>query len=656
MDEHPAPQAPLGDSLPPDVLGAAIARIGDIVMVTEAGASARILFVNPAFEAITGYRADEALGRSPGFLRGPDTSEDEVRRISAAFHARGTFRAEVLNYRKDGAPIWLEIEGSPVRSPSTGAECYVFVERDISGRKKAEAAKREQERAVATLFSNLPGMAYRCRNDDARTVEFVSAGCRELTGFEAGQLVGGEPGGFEKLVEADDRVAVRREVARSVAQGEAFELSYRIRTRAGALKWVWDRGRAVPAAGFAPPVIEGFMTDITERKLLESQVLQNERLESVGTLAGGIAHDLNNVLSPIMMAGDLLADQMKDKEAAQLLQVIAKSAKRGAELVRQILLFARGLEGPKLAVEVESIFGELRAFLESTLPKSIRVSMEIVPGTRAMAGDPVRLHQLLLGLAVNARDAMPDGGTLVVTAAPAFIPASGPRPHPDAVPGDFVRIDVADTGCGIPETVRGQIFNPFFTTKGVGKGSGLGLSTARSIAKSHAGFITLVSAVGVGTTFSVFIPTADSGLARPVRGDPAGEAKGPPARGSGQLVLVVDDEQSVRVIMHSTLEGYGYRVALAPDGLEALKILEGGGAPIAAALVDIHMPGIGGTMTIGALRSRRPELPIVGTSGYATADERAEAARNGAAYFLEKPFSVETLLHTVAAAIGSSVR
>jgi PAS domain S-box-containing protein len=649
-------QNPFGTVLPPDVLAAAVDGINDIVMVTESDPlqepGPRILYVNPAFEKVTGYKPDEVLGRSPRFMQGPATSADEIRRIDEALSERRHVRGELLNYRKDGKPVWLEIDATTTRNPATGIEFFVFTERDITERKKAEAAQREQERVVATLFSNLPGMAYRARNDRVSTMEFVSGGCRELTGYEPEALIGNRLKSFEDITEAEDRKGVRQIITKAVERSEPFELTYRIRTRDGALKWVWERGRAVPGPDGQAQMLEGFITDITERKLLESQVLQNQRLESVGTLAGGIAHDLNNVFAPIMMAGDLLSDKAQDKDDAQLLDVIAASAKRGAELVRQILLFARGMEGPRIAVDTAALFAELKTFLDSTLPKSIRVNFEIPAGIAAISGDPVQLHQMLLNLAVNASDAMPTGGRLAISATAASVSASSPRPHPDAVPGSFIRIDISDSGCGIPDILKGQVFDPFFTTKGVGRGSGLGLSTARSIVKAHCGFITFVSTEGIGTTFSVFLPTAESGLSRTVRGDAPKLSAGPLPRGKGENILVVDDEDSVRVIMRSTLESFGYRAVVAADGAEAVALFRSAPALFDMALVDMQMPGLDGGKTIMALRHIRPGLPIVGASGLATNQNREQAAANGVRHFLDKPFSVETLIRTVHAAMA----
>ncbi|HXQ81374.1 MAG TPA: PAS domain S-box protein [Opitutaceae bacterium] len=653
-----AAKDPTATALPPDVVGATVARLNDVVIVTEASPvdepGPRILFVNPAFEKMTGYTSEEVVGRSPRFLSGPGTSKPDLLRIEAALRSRAPVRAELLNYRKDGTPFWVEIVATPMASPPAPGEYTVFIERDVTERKRAEEALREQERAMATLFSNLPGMAYRCRNDGYWTMEFVSDGCRELTGYDPEAIIGNRLKSFEEIIDPEDRKAVRESNTRTLERSEAFELTYRIRTREGAVKWVLERGRSVPGPDGHTRHFEGFVTDITERKLLELQVVQNQRLESIGTLAGGIAHDLNNVFAPIMMAGELLSDKSGDSDSGQLLEVISASARRGAELVRQILLFARGLEGQRVALTPSALLAEIQTFLDSTLPKSIRINIDVAPGLPEISGDPTQLHQVLLNLCVNARDAMPSGGRLAISAERAHVPPSAPRPHPDAVPGDFVRIDVADTGCGIPDILKGQIFDPFFTTKGVGRGTGLGLSTARSIVKSHRGFVTFHSTEGAGTTFSVFLPTAAAGLSPQTRDDHAKTDLVPLPRGKGEHILVVDDEVSVRLIMRSTLENFGFRVSTASDGAEAIALFRNPSGQFDLALVDMQMPGLDGGKTIVALRHLRPGLPIMGASGLATSEDREHAAANGVRHFLEKPFSVETLIRTVHAAMAKT--
>jgi PAS domain S-box-containing protein len=655
-------QAPRSDGrkqywtvLPADMAGAAVVRLNDIVMVTEADPfeepGPRILYVNPAFERITGYTADEVLGRSPRFLQGPLTPESEIRRIEEALLARRPVRAELLNYRKDGTPFWVEFEASSMKSPSADAEFFVFIEREVTERKQTEEALRGHEQAMATLFRNLPGMAYRCRDDDHWTKEFVSAGCCDLTGYKPEDLIDNRLTSFGEIIHPDDRKAVRDTVSAAAASDGQFELSYRIRTRDGAIKWVLDRGRAVAVPNSSTRAFEGFISDVTERKLLEQQVVQNQRLESIGTLAGGIAHDLNNILAPIMMAGDLLQEKMPDAEGGQLLGVIKGNAKRGAELVRQILLFARGMEGPRVSVQPQALLGEIRTFLDGTFPKSVHIDCAVAPGTGPILGDPSQLHQLLLNLCVNARDAMPSGGRLSLSAAGATVSPTSPRPHPEAVPGDFIRLDVADTGTGIPDILKGQIFDPFFTTKGVGRGSGLGLSTARSIVKAHAGFITFVSREGAGTTFSVFLPAADAAAQQRAPAE-ASPRPGLPPRGKGERILIVDDEDSVRQIMRTSLEHFGFQATKAGGGAEALEIARSSPGVFSLAIVDIQMPGLDGIQTIAALRLMNPDLPVVASSGYASVENRDNAAANGVHHFLEKPFTVETLVRTVHAAMG----
>src|SRR5208283_1379422 len=281
-------QSPQRAGVPSDVLGAAVDRLNDIVMVTEGTPveepGPRIVFVNPAFERMTGYAADEVVGRSPRFLSGPGTSKADLARIDAALRERKPVKAELLNYRKGGAPFWVEITATPAESPTAGGEYIVFIESDITERKGAEAALREQERSMAALFSNLPGMAFRCRNDGFWTMEFISDGCLELTGYEAAEIIGNRQTSYEEIIDPEDRKAVRETDARSLERGEAFEITYRIRTRKGAVKWVQERGRPVPGPDGKARYFEGFITDVTERKLLELQVAQNQRLESIGTL------------------------------------------------------------------------------------------------------------------------------------------------------------------------------------------------------------------------------------------------------------------------------------------------------------------------------------------------------------------------------------
>ncbi|MDE3083711.1 MAG: PAS domain S-box protein [Verrucomicrobiota bacterium] len=639
------------------LLSNAVARLNDIVLITEAepvdDPGPRIVFVNEAFERITGYRREEAVGHSARILlHGPETCRETVQLIRAAHREKRPIRVELLKYKKSGVQYWAEMEIVPIFDHGGNVTHFVSIERDITERKLAYEALHEQQRRMKTLLSNLPGMAYRCRNDARWTMEFVSDGCHALTGYEPEALLGNRQISYEELIEPEDRAAVRNSIEAALAHNQSFELTYRIRARNGGVRWVWGRGQGVLSPDDAVQFLEGFVSDITDNKRLEAQALQAQRLESIGTLAGGIAHDLNNVLAPILISVDLLRDKITDERLGSLIGMIANNAQRGAELVRQILLFARGAEGRRIVVMPTGILEELRRLLDETFPKSISIEISAPPELPKISCDPTQIHQVLLNLCVNARDAMPSGGLLRLTASTAVFHTADPKLPREGRPGAYVQIDVTDTGCGIPETIRDRIFDPFFTTKEIGRGTGLGLSTTRSIIKTHSGFLTFVSAAGTGTTFSIFLP------AEPIHGQTpsvlnnAGATELP--RGSGECILVVDDELFVRQIVRSALEFHGYRVLLAADGAEAVQMFTRHSDIIELAVVDMQMPGVDGAATIVALHNLRPTLHVVCASGFSNRQSRAQVECYGVRHFLDKPFNSEALVRTVQAALRDS--
>ena len=372
---------------------------------------------------------------------------------------------------------------------------------------------------------------------------------------------------------------------------------YRFLLKDGRYANVQDRGYVVRNAAGRGIRMVGGMTDLTERKKLEAQYLRAQRMESIGTLAGGVAHDLNNVLSPIMMAIDLLKlDASGNPKRLQLLDTIRASARRGADLVRQVLSFARGLEGERIAVDLHHLVDDLRGIITETFPRKITIETEIPSNLWPIIGDATQIHQVLLNLAVNARDAMPEGGTLTFAADNLEVDAQYAGTGQEVRPGPYVMIAVTDTGTGMPPEVRDRIFEPFFTTKEIGKGTGLGLSTVHAITKSHGGFLTVDSEMGHGTTFKVFLP-ADRELARIA----AENAPVDVPRGRGELVLVVDDEESIRSITQQTLEAFGYRVLTASDGAEAVAVFAQHTGETALVLIDMAMPVLDGPTAIHAL-------------------------------------------------------
>ena len=385
--------------------------------------------------------------------------------------------------------------------------------------------------------------------------------------------------------------------------------------------------------------------DVTERRKLESRLLRTQRMESIGTLAGGIAHDLNNVLAPILISIDLLrAESRGDPEQLKVIEAIRTSANRGASLVRQVLTFARGLEGQRVAVDLRALFSDFESLVKETFPKNIRIVTEAPRDLKRVNGDPTQIHQVLLNLAVNARDAMPTGGVLSIVASSHTCDEASVLGHADAKPGNYVRIAVDDTGEGISPEIRDRVFEPFFTTKEVGKGTGLGLATVYAIVKSHNGFITVSSNVGSGTTFYIHLPT-DPGLPEPEPARPAAPVAA--SKGRGETILVVDDEDAIRRVLTRVLERSGYRVVSASDGAQACEYYADHMDEIALVLTDMMMPVMDGAATISAVLSMNPSARIVASSGLHVAENTAKAHALGVHDFLPKPYETATVLRAI---------
>jgi two-component system cell cycle sensor histidine kinase/response regulator CckA len=392
-------------------------------------------------------------------------------------------------------------------------------------------------------------------------------------------------------------------------------------------------------------------TDVTERRRLEAQVLRTQRLESVGVLAGGIAHDFNNLLTPMLMAVKILREDRPADERAGLLATLQAGAERGAELVRKLMSFAGGGGGERRPVAVAGVVREIEGIAAHTFPKSIRVDVRLPADLPAVLADETQLSQVLLNLCVNARDAMPDGGTLAIAAAAVRVDPAEAAGHPDARPGDYVRLEVADTGTGIPADVLDRVFDPFFTTKKAGHGTGLGLSTVLGIVRSHGGFLTMASTPGAGTRFAVYWPIADAPAAAPA----ATESPALPTRSASGLVLVVDDEAPILHAARATLEGAGYQVASARDGRAAIDLYRAAGLAVTAVVLDVMMPEMDGGATLAELRKLDPACRVLLTSGLRLPAPLAAATRDGGVGFLAKPYSGDQLLTAVGALTGSAV-
>jgi PAS domain S-box-containing protein len=503
---------------------------------------------------------------------------------------------------------------------------------------RAHADQRIREQAALLDKARDAIIAY----DMDGTVVYWNKSAERLTGWSAEEMLG--EAARERLYTEEQREKLQECFATIEEKGE-WTGELRQQTKDGDELVVESRWTLVRDNAGNPSSVLVINTDITERKQLEMQFLRSQRMESIGRLVGGIAHDLGNLLVPILLGVKVLQQRFDDDgQVERTLSMIQKSAERGSDMVDQVLAFARGVDGERITLDPGAIIDEVDKIIQETFPDRITVETEVDDTLDTIVGDATQIQQVLMNLSVNARDAMPDGGTLSIEAENVDLSESEARRNIEAEPGPYVRITVSDTGTGIPDDALDKIFEPFFSTKPEGEGTGLGLSTAYSIVKSHDGFIDVRSEEGEGTTFRIFLPVtiAENGEAdsTPDTGD---------THGQGEVVLIVDDEEFIRDTAQQTLESAGYRAIVAADGEEALDLMEDYSDAVDVVITDLRMPNMNGHELIEALHEQYPSLPIIAASG-ASDSEADEPVESGARKFLPKPFTAEKLyaaLHDV---------
>ncbi|AFY93235.1 response regulator [Chamaesiphon minutus] len=476
--------------------------------------------------------------------------------------------------------------------------------------------------------------------------------------IELEALYGLAPGSFDyshaqwlETIYPEDRPKVEAELSKTRQLRQGLDLEFRIVAPDTKIQWIAIKSNIFLDRTGNPTLTIGIHMDITEKKQLEQQFLRAQRLESLGTLASGIAHDLNNILTPILSVAQLLPLRLTniDDRSQNLLKILESSARRGADLIKQILSFARGIEGNRVCLQPHHLLVDIQKIVQQTLPKSIEIDTDIAADLWTVLGDMTQLHQVLMNLCVNARDAMPQGGTLSIQATNRSIDETFARNHLDATVGNYVAITVADTGTGIQPQLLHRIFDPFFTTKEIGKGTGLGLSAVMGIVKSHDGFLDVQSQVNQGTQFQIYIPACNT----PIQLD---ENEPELPSGRQQLILVIDDEIAISTLIKATLETYNYRVLTANDGAQAIELYaqhrdaraERCLEQVDCVLIDMMMPVMDGLSTVTALHQINPDLPAIAMSGLNSLEAVAQAERFGCRYFVAKPFTTKDLLQTLA--------
>ncbi len=543
--------------------------------------------------------------------------------------------------RKDGTilPVSLSSRGVYDRDGNYLMSRSVVV--DVSERLRMRAERKLAEQKIqeqATLLDVATDAIFVCDLD--RRIIFWSQGAERLYGWQAAEVIGLDVVEILRPNETDFiDPAYQTLLLEGVWQGQIQTQTKADRPVTIESRWTLMRD----AAGQAKSILL-VNTDITEKKQLEAQFLRAQRLESLGTLASGIAHDMNNILTPILAASQLLPRRLPDVDdrSKSLLRMLEESARRGTDLVQQILSFARGSDGTRTSVQIRHILSEVVKVARQTFPKSIEISLNLATTDLwPICADATQLHQVLMNLTINARDAMPNGGNLTLAAENLVLDESYVGMNIDARIGPYVLVTVADTGTGIPPEILAQIFDPFFTTKAPGKGTGLGLSTTLGIVKSHGGFVTTHSEVGQGTQFKIYLPAEPN----PETEIAIGSLDLP--LGHGELVLVVDDEVSVREIIRVSLEAYNYRVVTAKNGIEAISIYAQHQAEIEIVLLDLMMPSLDSASTIHSLQKINGDVSIVVMSGLSATDPIADTIDLHVQAFLAKPFTAQELLQTL---------
>ena len=603
------------------------AQDGILILNAETG---RIDDVNPFLMNLLHFSRGDIIGKTVGELSPFKDLESNLAMLER-LQRHGYVRYENLPLQtSDGRNMAVEFVSNVYQCGGKKViQCNI---RDITERKRTEALFRRlvDSNAQGVVFWNMGG-GITGANDAFLTLMGYS---RE--DLKAGLIT------RAKLTPVEYAESDRRALAQIAATGvcAAYEKEY-----------IRKDGARVPviigASVFEDSPEEGvcFVIDRTEPKKLELQFLRAQRMESIGTLAGGIAHDLNNILTPIMMSIYLLKEMSDNPKATKILDTIEISALRGSNIIRQVFSFARGMEGEKVEVQLNHLIEEVENIIKNTFPKNIRLMTSTPNDTWTILGDPTQIHQILLNLCVNARDAMPNGGTLNIVVENRLLDEQYAAMNLQAKAGRYVQITITDSGTGMTPEIIDKIFEPFFTTKELTKGTGLGLSTVMAIVKNHNGIINVHSEPDHGTSFNVLLPAVDASLA--TRQEPL-EQVGLP-RGHGETILVIDDEASILTITSQTLQTFGYRVLTATDGAEAVAIYAQHIHDISVVVTDMSMPLMDGPNTIRALIRINPNINIIAASGCDAEDGVAHISRANVQHFITKPYTAGTLLKTLRA-------
>jgi PAS domain S-box-containing protein len=612
-------------------------NVGDGIALIDV--TGRVLRVNRRITDVGGYAEEEIVGKRFEFFKmfPPRSLAKMLSNFTKLISGQHTPPFEVEVYTRAGEKMSVELRGSLLRKGGKTMG-IVGVMRDITERKLAEEALRESEEKFRTFTESAPVAIMIYQN-----YQYIYANpeAEQITGYTREELSSMK---FSDFVHPDYKDVVI-ESGKALERGEssASRQELEIITKNGHKKWIDGRLELIEYEGKRAALIS--VMDITERKQLEAQLLQLQKMEAIGQLAAGIAHDFNNLLTPMGGFADLLLGRIPEgSKEREYLHQIKVAAERAADLTNQLRIFTRQARGERHPVQLNNVVEETRHLLERSIPKEITIELDLESELWAVQAAPSQISQVLVNLCINARDAMPEGGTLTLETRNVTLDEEYARTVLEARPGRYVRLSVSDTGCGMSPEVQARLFEPFFTTKGMGEGAGLGLAMVYGIVKGHEGFVQVYSEEGQGSTFQVYLPAIEVAVEE-------GEAERLEWPTGIETILVVDDEDGVRKLGQAVLEPCGYTVLLAEDGVQALEVYQGHRGEIALVVLDVIMPRMSGLECLRRLREMDPQVKVLISTGYTAKGVAQELVAEGALGVVEKPFRIQDFATAVRAAI-----
>jgi PAS domain S-box-containing protein len=599
----------------------------------------RYTFANQKFCDYVGMPARAIVGLSDRDLFTEEITALYEKRIREVMNAGRTLEQSDPLQLRGGPARHFHFIRTPLLDSSgkmIGLQCIFWdtTEQEATASQLRKLARAVEQSPVSIIITDKDGL-----------IEFANPKFTQVTGYTLPEVLGKTP---RVLKSGETPAADYRHLWETIRSGQEWRGEVHNRRKDGTLYWETLSISPIRDGSGEITHFIAVKEDTTEKKLLERQFQRAQRLENLGSLASGIAHDLNNILTPIVMCAPLLKAEMPEEERLQLLSTVESSAKRAEGIVKQLLVMGRGREGGMGPLQIRHLITEIEKIVRETFPKSICIGVACDDSLHSIKGDPTQIHQILMNLLVNARDALPkEGGRITISASNVYLDEHYTSMHREATAGHYVRLSVTDNGSGIPEAIQQRIFDPFFTTKGPDSGTGLGLTNVLGIVKNHHGFILLQSTLGKGTTFEINLPALPDSEKTDMPETTEQEAP----RGSGELIMVVDDEPAIRHAAQRTLVQAGYEVVLAEDGIDALAYFTRNARPVNLLVTDWYMPGMDGAMLCKTLHRLRPDLPIVVSTGAAIGESASQIERIlselSIRLLLHKPHTADVLLKAI---------